>query len=103
MRKPAFCICEKQIHRSAVLVHKLISTFDYLSFLCSKFHASSWTIKMYSFASDLCHTWSDTLKTVFLETRLVQRIRVLRDTKTSEVMSKPAFCICKNKGADERS
>ena len=73
MRKPAFCICEKQRHRSAVLSRRHIKAFV---FYCLD---GIIPLNFMSFTSPMAHitqsgfywTWSETSKTGFLVMRLI--------------------------------
>ena len=76
MRKPDFCICENkdadQLRGNREADQRLC--FRYLDStipLLSKFEISSLEPSSVTVQPGLCHTWSETLKTSFLTTRLI--------------------------------
>ena len=72
--------------------------------LLPKFRISSLYLSSVSVQLCLCGTWAKAPKTSFLMMQLmwsIERDKVQTVFKTSLVMRKPAFCICKNKDPDQ--
>ena len=79
MRKPAFCICENkdadQLRSNCAADQRLCFRYtDSIIPLLSKSEISSFQPSSVAVQPGLCRTWSETLKTGFLTTRLKEKL-----------------------------
>ena len=99
IRKPAVCICENkdadQLHGYHAFVFATW-TVQSLYFLNPKYQASSHLLRLHV-QPGLCQTWSETLKTGFLTTRLIYMQDNLRQKFDMPYFLKTIYQTCREK------